>query len=685
VDAKANFNKSPGSLIDRVERETIQPAVFAKEKQMTYRFFKHRCFFYFLFIILFPAVSLLAANDEPKPAYPQKPIIHEVVVEGEAVEKSATVTIVTAQQIEERGIRTVAQALEMVPGTHVRVGGNGEAYIRIRGFRQREVAVLIDGIPASSPYDGQLDLSNLPVQTIERIDVVKGASSVLYGANAMGGVINIITRKAGGNRGIRFNGEYGSGKSAQLGTALQGHLGKIRYFVGGTYQDIGYYPLSNRYVAAANQGKGQRENSDKTSRTSRVNLDWDLGPTTGLGLGFTYIDLDKGLPHHESDKKAKFQRFTDWREGILDLFFRKGFNHSNLESRVYYQYFHSVLDSYDDRTYTTQDSKNGFTDTLKDHALGGDLVFRFTPHQSHLFKTALRFQHAVHRQQPDVGDQWLRFSISSLSLPLEGEWNVNQQVTLVYGASLDMLFFKTAASNTNKNKTAVNPQVSLLWSPLANLHFKGSASLKTRFPSMRELFDSNSGNPGLDPMKATGLEIGVEYFLSSRLGISLVGFHNNIRDLINRVNKDSTYINIDKAVFKGIEAGLNWQWTAFNRFYASYTLLHAIDKSTADNSYIQYRPKHKLDAGVFVQLPARFLLNLNTSYVSAQIYYDDNNKEKSLAPYTLLDIGLSRRLGRGVEIYITALNLFDVNYYESEGYPREGRQIFAGTRLEIGR
>ena len=652
---------------------------------MTYRFFKHRFCSYFLFIMLFPASSLFAANDEPKPAYPQKPIIHEVVVEGEAVEKSATVTIVTAQQIEARGIRTVAQALEMVPGTHVRVGGNGEAYIRIRGFRQREVAVLIDGIPVSSPYDGQLGLSNLPVQAIERIDVVKGASSVLYGANAMGGVINIITRKAGGNQGIRFNGEYGSDRSLQLGIALQGHLGKIRYFLGGTFQDIDRYPLSNHYTAAPNQGSGQRENSDKNSRTGRLNLDWDLGPTTGAGLGFTYIGLEKGLPPHESDKKAKFQRFSDWREGVLDLFFRKGFNRFNLESRVYYQYFRSVLDSYDDRTYTTQDSKNGFTDTLKDHALGGDLFFRFTPHRSHLFKTALRFYHAVHRQQPDVGAEWLRFSINSLSLPLEGEWNVSKQVTLVYGTSLDMLFFKAETSGANKSKTAVNPQVSLLWDPLAALHFKGSVSVKTRFPSMRELFDSASGNPDLDPMKATGLEIGLEYFLSNRLVFSLVGFHHNIRDLINRVNKDSTYINIDKAVFKGIEAGLNWQWTSFNRFYASYTLLHALDKSTADNTYIQYRPKHKLDAGVFLQLPARFLLNLNTSYVSAQVYYDDNNKEKSLAPYTLLDIGLSRRLGRRVEIYITALNLFDVNYYESEGYPREGRRVFAGTRLEMGR
>jgi len=402
-------------------------------------------------------------------------------------------------------------------------------------------------------------------------------------------------------------------------------------------------------------------------------------------MGFTHIDLDKGLPPHESDKKAKFWRYTDWKEGVLDFFLQKRFKKLTLESKVYYQYFRSVLDGFDDRTYTSQVSKNAFTETLRDYALGGDLFFRIRPRGSHLFKAALRYRLDVHRQQDDTGEAWLRSDINTLSLPLEGEWNVNKQTTLVYGASLDMMFFNAEINSEKKNKTAVNPQVALLWNPLPILRFKGSFSLKTRFPSMKELFASDSGNPDLDPMKSTGLEVGLEYFPTNRLSFSLVGFQNNIRDLINREKKDQPYINIDKAVFKGVEAGMNWQWATFNRFYVYYTHLQALDKTSADKTYIQYRPKHKLDAGMFVQLPARFRLNLDASYVSAQAYYDDNNREQCLDPYTLLDIKLSRRLGRGLEIYVTAMNLFDVNYYESEGYPREGRQVFAGMRLEIGK
>ncbi len=655
---------------------------------MIYRLFSKKIVLVFMLITLIPATALFCANEgegSDNDENADNRIVHQVVVSGEAVEKSATVTVVTSKQIEERGIQTVAQALEMVPGTHVRVGGKGEAYIRIRGFRQREVAVLLDGIPVASPYDGQLDLSNLPVQTIERIDVVKGASSVLYGANAMGGVINIITRKTGGEQKVNFNAEYGSGKAYQLGTGLKGTLGNVRYYVGGTYMNTDHMRLSNDYEPAGNQGETERANSDKKAWTGRMNLDWDLGETSSMGIGFTHIDLEKGLPHHESDKRAKYWRFDDWKEGVVDLFYRKQLGKATLESKVYYQYFRNKLGSYDDDTYTTQEGKRSFTSAYRDHAVGGDFFLRLKANDSHLFKTALRFRRDVHRQQDDIGEPWERFNISSLSVPLEGEWIATKQLTFVYGASMDMMFLKSEDTGKQKNKTALNPQVSLLWSPIEKLRFKGSASIKTRFPSMKELFSSTSGNQDLDPMKSTGLEAGLEYFLTDNVSVSVVGFHNDIDNLINRVKKNDPYINIDKAVFKGIETELNWQWSTFNRFYASYTHLKALDKSDGGDNYIQYRPQHKVDAGIFAKLPGRFRVNLNVSHVSKQLYFDDDDNEVYLDPYTLLDIRLSRHLTQNVELYFTALNLLDVNYYESEGYPREGRKVLAGMRLELGK
>ena len=163
----------------------FSPAVFAKEDLV----FKKVIFLFFSFPFLFPN----SKDDNQPVSHPS--FTEEIVVEGEVASKTDTVTTITSKKIQEKGVKNVAEALELMPGSYVRIGGSGEAYIRIRGFRQREIALLIDGIPVSSPYNGQLDLSSIPVNTIDRIELVRGSSSLMYGPNTMGGVINIITKK----------------------------------------------------------------------------------------------------------------------------------------------------------------------------------------------------------------------------------------------------------------------------------------------------------------------------------------------------------------------------------------------------------------------------------------------------------------------------------------------------------
>jgi outer membrane cobalamin receptor len=639
-------------------------------------------FFVLLFAWLLCQWFLLGEDKDQKP-FTHPTFVDVVVVQGEAVEKTATVTLVTAEEIKEKGIKTAAEALETIPGLHVRVGGKGEAYVRLRGFRQREIALLVDGVPVSSPYDGQLDLSSLPVESVERIEVVKGASSVLYGSNAMGGVINIITRKSNGANHFSVNGEVGAGNTRDFNAAAQGSLGKIRYFVSGGYFNQDNYPLSDDYQPQTNQGVGELENSHRKGWDGSINLGWDMGKTAKAAVNFRHIDLERGLPHHESDKKAKFWRFTDWREGVLDFIFDKSFARSSLKSKVYYQYFTNVLDSYDDRTYTTQDGKSAFTDTLDDYALGGDVFYRVSAGKNLLLKSALRFNHAVHRQQKDVGEDWNRYEVSTLSLPLEGEWSPLKGLTFTGGASFDVMFFEKEAVEGRETTTAINPQVAALVEPLPGLLLKASASRKTRFPSMKELFSTTSGNPGLEPMKSDSFELGGEYRVSEKLTLSLVGFYNNVTDLINRIQKNDPYINIDHAVFKGFEAGAQWRFAAGSYFSLAYTRLSALDKTSKEQDYIQYRPGHKVDSYLTIKLPARFMFNITGSWVSSQRYYDGDGNECTLDPYTVIDFKLTKRVGKKLELYLGARNLFDVDYYESEGYPREGRMLYGGIRFEV--
>lgn len=644
----------------------------------------------FVFIVLgllSPSLTLYVSAEDngnsPKGDSAAVPTFtDEVVVYGEAVADTATVSHITWKDIKAKGIKNIAQALEAIPGAHVRVGGKGEAYIRLRGFRQREIAVLIDGVPVYSPYDGNMDLSSLPIDAVERIEVVKGPASMLYGSNAMGGVVNIITRASDGSSRVSLMGEYGSGQSSKLGATLQGSAKGIRYLLTGSYDNREYFPLSGGYNANVHQEEGGRANSDHRKWNGKLSLGWDAGKTGKASLNVQHIDIARGLPHHESDKKNKYWRFTDWRKTTVDMVYQNDFANASIKGKLFYGYFTNALDSYDDAGYDTQDSRYGWHSTLRDYSMGGDFFFRYHAGSGLLLKSAVRFHSDIHRQQDDEGDEWERNRVNFLSVPVEAEWSPSKAITVTGGTSVDMMFFKKYGTDESTSTTAFSGQVALLVEAAKGLRLKGSVSRRTRFPTMKELFSSTSGNPDLKPMKTTGFELGFDYRLTGRLEFSAVGFYNNVDDMIDRAKKYDPYINVDEAVFKGIETGIRWHMDGGHFLSLFYTHLMAEDKTTEDNKYIQYRPRHKIDASVMLNLPAGIKCSLNGSYVSSQIYYDDDDNEAEMSPYTLIGLRVSKRFGR-LELFASVRNLFDVNYYQSEGFPLEGRMIFAGVRFDI--
>lgn len=602
--------------------------------------------------------------------------LDEIVVEGEAVRETATVNVVTAEEMKKQGARTVAEALELVPGVNVRVGGRGEAYIRLRGFRQREVAVLINGVPVTAPYDGQMDLSSLPVDAVEKIEVVKGASSLLYGSNAMGGVVNIITKRSDGKTGGSVWGQGGTGESLDGGVWMKGSLGETRYLFTGGYQDRDAFPVSEDYSPHPNQGTGDRENSYRRAWNGQVSLGWDVGEESTLSLNLSHMDTEKGIPHHESDDRARYWQFPTWTHSVADVTMQIHLGSASLKAKVYYDDFENVLEGYDDRTYTTQDSKSAFTSSFDDYAYGGDLFFRYRNGDRHLWKSALRIRRDVHNEQDDIGEPWNRFEADIFTLPFEGEWYPAETFALTYGVSFDWMLFDEVEGESSHDTSSVNPQVALLYSPREDTQFRLSAARKSRFPTLKELFSSRSGNPELETMKVNIYEAGLDYTARKDLLLSLVLFYNDVKDLIDRAGKNDPYENVDEARFKGFEAGMTWDVDPHAVIHLSYTRLDAKDVSSEEPRYVQYRPKHKVDLRTTLNLPWEIALALSGSHVSSQTTDDDEVLE--LDAYTLINLRVTKRFLHHWEIYLHGHNLFDELYYESVGYPMEGRMISGG-------
>ena len=168
--------------------------------------------------LLLPAAALAQAADST--AYPLAEIV--VSATDPVSEATATVRVVTASEIKALGARTLDEALTMVPGLYVRTGADGVPRVDVRGFRTRQVTLLLNGIPLNSTDDGQFDPSLLPVEEIAEIKMTSGTGSVLYGQGGLGAIINIITRSGHGGRHLLSSARRARRRTGWAGRSLRG-------------------------------------------------------------------------------------------------------------------------------------------------------------------------------------------------------------------------------------------------------------------------------------------------------------------------------------------------------------------------------------------------------------------------------------------------------------------------------
>ena len=212
-------------------------------------------------------IGLLAGTPQVSGAVEDDGVFRlgEVVVSAEksGVEGTGTVDLITAEDIEVSGARTLDEALNLVPGLHIRTAGDGTPRLDVRGMRTRNVILLVNGVPINSTYDNQFDVSFIPAEHIAEIQVTRGASPVLYGPGGHAGVVNVITKQ--GTEGVHgsLGVEYGQ-HDAWLGRAsLSGGSEKLKMFASGSIMSKDDYPLSGSFDDTSEEGGKYRDNSDK--------------------------------------------------------------------------------------------------------------------------------------------------------------------------------------------------------------------------------------------------------------------------------------------------------------------------------------------------------------------------------------------------------------------------------------
>jgi iron complex outermembrane recepter protein len=645
-----------------------------------------------------PALAQEEAQKKPIPEVGKVFSLGEVVVTGEddAVQKIATTEIIDEERIDLTTSWNVSDALDTLPGVFLSVGTKNERNYTVRGFNQRYVPIFFDGIPIYVPNDGYVDGGKLPTANISQITLTKGNSSVLYGPNAMGGVINIISKKP--EKKIEASFDLGARESNTFDSNLYVGSRQDKFYVAvnaGFLNSDGYRVSSDMKVGP-NQGHGTRNNSDVTQKNGSVKVGFTPAEGHEYAIGINHIDSEWGLPpdaYATSRPQLKWWRFTDWEK---DTYYFIGDSRItdklSTKIRIYRDTYYNVLDSYDDNTYSKQTKPYTFHSTYDDYSNGGSLTVRTTYIPKNITSFSFHYKDDVHREQDDRGKPWERYETENFSFGLEDDYAILDNLSFVAGASYDMQKPKYAnGASVRDEENAFNPQAGVHYTCLKDLGLHFSVGKKTRFPTLMELYSGllgkNIPNPDLSSEESINYELGAEKPLPGRnfAGINL--FYSDVKNLI--VNKEvqkgiNQYQNIGKAAFSGVEVTFKSLFIPRNTFELSYTYLKSKDRSPGRTSdHLEERPENKIYVSDLYQLTDWLALFGKLEYYSKQWYDDPNEGWKELDGFVTFDFKVIGNFSDTLTLEAGVKNMFDEDYSLSSGYPREGRTFFGVLRATL--
>lgn len=606
------------------------------------------------------------------------------------------VTVLTGAELRERGIRTVAEALRAVSSATVVQAGprGGQTSLFLRGGQSGYVKVLVDGV-AVNEAGGAIDLADFTTDQVERIEVVRGPASVLYGSDAVAGVVQIFTRRGlggptldlatTGGLGERRHGDgrYGAMDASATVTGATGGLG---YMIGGgrSWND-GLYPM----------------NSDRRIDVLNGRLDWAARPGSDLTVTARFSDSDTGLPTDGAgnlmDENARLERrsVTVGLEGT-----------QRLARRVVARLQLGALD----RDQLALDEPDSPADTLG--------VF------------ASRLQNHVLRLSADARlDVDLPRSVASVGLAIQ-----DQRGSSSYRSNSQWGPYEADAEFQRRNR---GYYAQLLTEPVAGLHLTAGGRLDDnevfgvfqthrlgltwglgpvraraalgrafREPTFAESFGSgfgDRGNPDLVPERSDSWEAGADADLGGMVRVGATWFDQRFHDLVQFTfapadPDDANYFNVGAAAARGLELTADAAFGALG-LSGSYTWLHtrvldpglATDAGFVEGEPLLRRPAHaaaftgryRLDNGVLAltlnRVGEREDMDFGAGFPAPRV---------TLSAYTTLDLAAEHRLplaaGGAWDMLLRVENALDARYQAIRGFPAPGRMISLGLRLHAG-
>jgi vitamin B12 transporter len=567
----------------------------------------------------------------------------------------------------------VPDALIEAPGLNlVQTGGpGGLTSVFIRGANANHTEVLIDGLEVNDPsQNGAFDFGQALASGLARIEVLRGPQSSLYGAEALGGVINILTPDGEGPPRLTASLEGGSFDTFNQSAALSGAQGALHYALSLSHFRSGDTPVTPPGLLAP----GEAAIGDRYDNvTGSAKLGYDVTRDLSLGLVLRYVDATyrstgenfdafPAIPDAAQTDQWERQFFAR-AQAKLDLFDGR---FSNVLGAAYAN-FHTVILAPDDGFGQAPVLDNA--DRLKFDWLG---TIALTPTNTLLLGV------------DDTADRLIDSPVSASENRVGGFAELQSRP--IRGLSV-------AASARYDADDRFGDKATWRIAPAYTVEATGTvlkASVGTGFkaPTLTELFVSFppffSANANLNPETSTGYDVGFEQPLAGgRARFGATWFHNDIRDLIDTNAAGDSWANIGRATTYGVESFAAWSPTAAVNLRADYTW--TIARDDVHREELLRRPRNKATLSAQWSATRRLRLTASMLYVGAWV---DGNRDFSIprltaSPYATVNVAGDYDLGHGLTLFARVDNLLDRRYEEPVGFDKPGIGAYGGLRVAL--
>lgn len=655
--------------------------------------------------VLFSAVTvLLSPTAWLSFVLAEEPAEAEPVIETREVVVSATKTpvpvghltsaveVITEEDLKRRQIRTVVDALRLSQGLTVfSNGGPGtNATVRIRGSNADQVLVLIDGAVMNSATSGVFNFANLTTDNIERIEILRGAQSMLWGADAMGGVINITTKKGAGAPSVTAFSEYGSFSSIREGGQVTGQKGPFDVSAALSRWDYtGFSTVNYR------RGASERDGFHNWQASTRVGV---ALPRDGrLDLNFRLL---QGRVNLDSGSSPGFD--------VLGSF-------NNSQQFVYSASYKQPITAWwnQDLTLSRQTEVLDFEPGTAQRNVSTGAVSRPTSNPSRINTLANRieWQHNFQVSKPLLlsgGYQFRDQQGENFDMRTGATTINNRMVTSHAGfaqAQLNLWDRVFGTAGVRQDEYNVFGSATTYRTTGGYLHQETGTKIRSsyatgfRAPTINQLFSPSGGfgNPNLKPERSQSMDVGVDqYLLNNRLTLSGGYFWNRFRDMIvaqktvdvcgvTGVTVNSCAQNIGTVVTKGWEASVKYAvvrdipLVKSLDVQAQYTNTLTRNLSQQPGNRAPRMPVDQWSLIVSYQPIDPVRVNLEGRYVGSR--FDDVNNLQRMRAFDVWSLSATYDVTSRIQTYVRAENIFDEKYEEIQFYGTMGRSVFVGLRM----